>query len=67
MPRQPEINWKKKTPPKYTYPEGLRPWMVEPFPIDVRKKFVALARRLGRTTPDLLEEVVVLYMQTHQK
>jgi hypothetical protein len=54
----------KKTTPKYTYPKGYRPWMIEPFPIGLRTQFVALAKEKGKTTPVLLEEVLRKYMET---
>ena len=48
---------------KYTYPPGTRPWMIEPFPIDLRKRIVVQAKKEGKTTPALVEEICLAYLQ----
>ena len=52
---------------KYQYPQGMGPWMVEPFPVDKRKRFVDHARKINTTVPTLLEKIIDEYLETPVK
>lgn len=47
---------------KHQYPEGMGPWMVEPFPIEKRRRFVSHVRKLNTTVPTLLEKIIDDYL-----
>jgi len=62
---------RKKNPdpdgPRYIYDEGEKPWMIDPFPTEMKDKVVAAAKAEGMTIPAYVERVFKKWFRAQDK